>query len=427
MRVVSARQPEAIADVLAAIRTATQRGAPAMLITLASHIAKRGAPWPRRVVFPKGDVLKAWGMPDRRLPLSADAIGTIVSAVRSELIARAEARRHYARAVIDRGLADLLVPIGERSASKAKIAWPRGSEIEIPAGATLRLFLHWEEPLNTRVDLDLSIALYDANWRHVGTCDFTHLRFGEHAAVHSGDLTSAPPPLGSSEFVDLDLAALTKLRARHAVIVVFSFNSISFDRLTYGFAGIMVAPQGDQPFDPRSVAQRFDLSGKSTITVPVTVDLERRRMRWLDVHLTGEGFHHQVGGYRAALAHLGKDFADFTETGARPTLWDVAAIHAAARGNVVYVRERDDEITMYKRRDSETGHARLVRILARDHDGAISVIPAADAPTWFATLRDDLAIPTGSSGFVLDARTTGGEGLTRLAAADLIAELAPKR
>ena len=288
------------------------------------------------------------------------------------------------------------------------------------------MLLHWEEPLNTRVDLDLSVALYDASWRHVATCDFTHLRVAEHAAVHSGDLTSGPPPLGASEFVDLDLVALVTARARHAVMVVFSYNSISFDRLGHGFAGLMIAPRGDQPFDPRSVAQRFDLSGKSTITVPVTVDLERRRMRWLDVHLTSEGYHHQVGGYRAALAHLGKDFADFTETGARPTLWEVAAIHAAARGNIVYVREREGEVTVYKRRDGESSQARLGRILGREHDGSLAEIPRADAPTWFATLRDDLAIPGGSAGYMLDARTSGGEGLTRLAAADLIAELAPR-
>ena len=426
VRTVTTRQPDSIAEVLAAIRAATRRGAPAMLLTLAAHVAKRGSPWPRRVVFPKGDVLKAWGMPDRRVPLPADAMGTIVTTVRGELVARAESRRHFARAVIDRGLADLLVPIGERSAAKAKIAWPRGSEIAIPEGAKLRLFLHWEEPANTRVDLDLSVAFYDASWRYVGTCDFTGLRVGETAAVHSGDLTSAPPPLGASEFVDLELPALTALRARHAVMVVFSYNSVSFDRLTYGFAGLMIAPQGNQPFDARSVAQRFDLSGKSTVTVPVTVDLERRRLRWIDVHLTTQGLYHQVGGYRAALAHLGKDFADFVGTGARPTLWDVAAIHAAARANVVYVREPGGAITMYKRRDSELSAGRLARMLAGEHDGSLAAIPPADAPTWFAVLRDDLAIPKGSTGYMLDARTTGGDGITRLAAADLVAELAPK-
>ncbi|MDQ3299821.1 MAG: hypothetical protein M3619_24850, partial [Myxococcota bacterium] len=218
LRLATAKQPAAFDDVLAAIRTAIPHGAPNTLLVLGSHVRARTAPWPRRIVFPKGNVLKAWTMPDTRAPLRTDAIGTIVDSVRRELLARGEKRKQFARAVIDRGLQDLLVPIGERSASKSKIAWPRGSEAPLPAGDTLRLFLHWEEPANQRVDLDLSVALFNRDWRHVGTCDFTHLVVGARAAVHSGDLTSAPPPLGASEFVELDLAALGKVGAAHAVV-----------------------------------------------------------------------------------------------------------------------------------------------------------------------------------------------------------------
>jgi hypothetical protein len=303
--------------------------------------------------------------------------------------------------------------------------------VTIPEGDGLRLFLHWEEPSGTRVDLDLSVALYDDDWRHVATCDFTNLvvtspRGDEQvrAAVHSGDLTSAPAPLGASEFVDLQLDRLAAGRARHAVMVVFSYNSVSFDRLTYGFAGLMVSPKGPEPFDPRSVTQRFDLNGKSVITVPLAIDLKERRLRWLDVHVRDRGSLHQVGGYRAALAHLGRDFADFVGSGARPTMWDVAAIHAAARANTIYVRDRG-AITTYRRRDHETHVARLGRLMTGDHDGP-SKIPPAKAPTWFAVLRDDLVIPTGSEGYILDSRTSGGDGITRLAAADLVSELGPR-
>jgi hypothetical protein len=380
------------------------------------------------VFFPNSEVLKAWGTADQRIPLRADAIGSIITSVRSELVRRAEGKPRFARAVIDRGLGDLLVPISERAASKAKIAWPRGSEIPIPHGETLRLFLHWEEPAGTRVDLDLSVAMFDESWRHVATCDFTNLVIGGYlgnAATHSGDLTSAPPPLGASEFVDLHLERMHALGARHAVMVVFSYNSISFDRLTHGFAGLMVSPSPDQHFDPRAVAQRFDLSGRSVITVPLTIDLDARRLRWLDVHIKSHADLHHVGGYRAALAHIGKDFSDLASTAARPTLWDVACIHAASRANLVYVRERDGSITQYRRRDGETTVGRLARLLADvDDDGKLAAIPPANAPTWFALLDDTIALPKGSEGYFLDARVASG--VTRLAASDLIAQLAAK-
>src|SRR6185295_3139347 len=112
-------------------RIAVTRGAPAMLLVLASHLARRGRPWQRRVYFPKGEVLRAYTTPDKRVLLRADAIGAIVGGIRHELLVRAETRPKFQRAVIDRALVDLPVPLGERTASPAKIAWPRGSELAI--------------------------------------------------------------------------------------------------------------------------------------------------------------------------------------------------------------------------------------------------------------------------------------------------------
>jgi hypothetical protein len=397
-----------------------------MLLGLASHIARRTAAWPRRVFFPRGEVLKAWGAPDLRAPLRSDAIGALVALLRAELVARAGAKRNFARAVIDRGLADLRAPTGERAASTSRIVWPRGSAVALvdPAPQPLRLFLHWEEPPGTRIDLDLSVALFDAAWRHVATCDDAHLIVGDRAVVHSGDLIAAPPPLGASEFVDIDLARLRALGARHAIMVVFSYDAVPFERLNHGFAGVMPQPADGTAFDPRSVAQRFDLHGWSAITVPLAIDLERRQVRWLDVHITGHGALHAVGGYRAALAHIGRDFADLADTGARPTLWDIATIHAAARGNIVYVRDRGRGFAVYRRRDKEQTLARLARIHAGDDaDGALDELPPANAPTWFALLRDDLELPPGSAGYALDPRAERDD-IDQLSAADLVGELA---
>lgn len=423
IRSAQTRQIDALQTIVKAIELACAKGPPATMLTLMSHVARRGAQWPRRVFFPKGEVLRAWSMPDFRPPLRSDAIGITVGAIRRQLLARAEQRRQFPRAVIDRALVDLPLPINERTLSRAKLAWPRGSELALPQGQALRLFLHWEEPPTTRVDLDLSVALYDEYWRHVGTCDFTNLVVGDRAAVHSGDLTSAPPPLGASEFVDLHLERLALMGAKHLVMAVFGYNNVPFDQLTHGFAGLMHAPGGDQAFDPRAVVQRFDLRGRSVITVPLTIDLAERRLRWLDVHVAGHGALHEVGGYRAALAHLGRDFADLLATQARPTLWDLACIHAAARGNVVYIRERDGSLTTFRRRDTEGKLTRLARIMAGGgDDGRLEAIPVADAPTWFA-LVTGVPLPRGSIGYALDARDLGSDVEVQ-SAGDLIAELA---
>ena len=431
IQVAQARQPDALAAVIGAVEAAAPRGTPAMLLELASHVARRTEPWPRRVFFPSGKVLKAWGAPDRRPPLRSDAIGAVVALARAELVSRAAARRNFARAVIDRGLVDLVVPIGDQVASSSKVVWPRGSEIEVPelaSGGPIRLVLHWEDPAGARVDLDLAVALFDADWHHVATCDVANLVVGDRVAVHSGDLTSAPSPLGASEFVDLEIARLRALGARHAVVVVSSKTSIPFDRLTHGFAALMARPADGEPFDPRSGARRFDLQGTSAITVPLVIDLEARRLRWLDVHLTRRGGHGglpQLGG-RVALAHLGRDFADLATAAARPTVWDIAAIHAIARANIVYVREASGPIAVYRRRDKEQALGRLARLhTGDDPDGVLDELPPANAPTWFAVLRDDIALPDGSAGYVLDPRGVNqrNDRIERLSAADLVSDL----
>jgi hypothetical protein len=434
IRVAAARQPDALAEVIAAIGRAVPRGAPALLIGLASHIAQRTAPWSRRVYFPTGELLKAWSEPDRRAALPGEAIEAIVALARAELINRAAARRNFARAVIDRRLGDLRLPIGGRAYDRARTAWPRGSELDLPAlgpGDAVRLVLSWQQSAGAAVDLDLAVVLFDPQWRHVATCDPDQRVIGDRAAVHSGDQRSAAPPHGASELIELEVDRLRSLGARHAAMVIHSAATTPFARLFRGFAGLAVRPAGATPFDPRELVQRFDLPGTSLINVPLIIDLEARRLRWLNVNVTGHSALRHVGGYRAALAHLGRDFADLAHSAAQPSLWDIAAIHAVARANIVYVRERAGGIAVYRRRDTEQALARLARLHAgRDPDGVIEDLPPANAPTWFALFHDDIALPSGSAGYVLALRAGAelpedslNQPIDRRSAADLINEL----
>jgi hypothetical protein len=265
IRIAQVRQPDALAQVIGAVEAAVPRGAPAMLLGLASHVAGRTEPWQRRVFLPRGDGHKLWATTDRREPLRADAVGAIVALARAELVSRASARRNFARAIIDRSLVDLLV-----------------------------------------------------------------------------------------------------------------------------------------------------------LTVPLVIDLAARQLRWLD----------DRAAERETPVRIGRDFVDLARPGARPTMWDIAIIHAVARANIVYVRERDGTIAVYRRRDGEQTLARLVRLHAGDDpDARLEELPPANAPTWFALAREDIALPQGSTGFVLEARerdpaADDANARESLSAADLLGDLA---
>jgi hypothetical protein len=319
VRLAQTRQVEALQTILKAVELSATKGPPAEMLALAAHVARRGRPWKRRVFFPRGRALGAFSRLDKRTPLRGDAIAVMVGAIRRQLCARAEVNRQFARALIDRGLVDLLVPTHERKIARTKAHWPRGSEIALPDGQQARVFVHWQDAGTGGTELDLSVSLFDHEWQHVATCNgrtpTVAGRSDGHAAHHVAE--------GCTQMIDLHLEQLSELGVRHIVMAVASGRRVRVDRLPHCFAGVTLLPVAE-PFDPAAVAQRFDLSGRSLIKVPLTIDVSERRLRWVDVHIHHRTELDAVGGYHAALAHIARDFADQIGTHARPSMWDVA-------------------------------------------------------------------------------------------------------
>jgi hypothetical protein len=413
-------------EVVASLEAVVPRAAPALLLTAAAHLRRRHAPFARRVFFPKGEATHAWGTEDRRPLLPGDTIGQLVGPLERELLRRAERLPSLPQALLDEALTEMLVPFAEKTASRALVAVPRGSVLDLPRGELLRFFVHWTEAKERRVDLDLSVALYDAKWWLVDLCDYTNLRVAGDAAVHSGDVTSGPSPLGGAEFLDVDAPKLLARGVRYAVPAIFSFNSVSFDRMEEAFAGFMVRNGTEgRHFDARAVEQRFDLQGSAMIALPLVIDLEARKMRWVDVKVPSDDFFHSVGGARGNIAHLGKDTMAYFGTGARPTLWELACLHAAARTRTVHVRRRDGRMAVFTRAQDEDASRFLWRLRRLEGAQEVSRLELGTAPTFFAGLTDEPSLPEGSEGYALRFRNTEADRVKRLAAGDLVAALKP--
>jgi hypothetical protein len=413
-------------ELVSSLEAVAPRAAPALLLTAAAHLRRRHAPFARRIFFPKGEATHAWGTEDRRPLLPGDTIGQLVGPLERELLRRAERLPPHPQALLDEALADLLVPLAEKTASRSLVAVPRGSVLELPQGEHLRFFVHWTEPKGTEVDLDLSVALYDAKWWLVDLCDYTNLSVDGDAAVHSGDLTSGPAPLGAAEFLDVHAPRLLARGVRYAVPVVFSFNSVPFDRMEDAFAGFMVRDGKSGPhFDARTVEQRFDLQGNAKISVPLVIDLEARKLRWVDVKVPTDDVFHSVGRARGDLAHFGKDTMAYFGTGARPTLWELACLHAAARTRTVHVRRRDGHVAVLTRDPDEDAGRFLWRLRRLEGAREAPRLELGSAPTFFAGLSDEPSLPAGSEGYALRFRHTEADQVKRLAAGDLVSALRP--
>lgn len=308
---------------------------------------------PRRVFFPRGDVVRSWTAPERRDPLPKALVTELRATVDRELARRASILPSFDLAIIDAKLLDVPAPNRARASSAQLAGWTRGTRLQLPEFEVLRLFLHWVELPSVRVDLDLSCAFYGNDWAHAGHCDYTSLRFSNDAAIHSGDFTSAPQPFGATEFLDLTIAELAAAEVRFAVPVVFSYNDVPFERLPEAFAGFSLPTARDAQFDAGRVVQRFDLRGDARMLVPFIIDVANAELLWVDVHVTSRGFGHRAGRHSSNLGRLGADLWDHFTARSRPTMLDLAMWHAVGRANDVYVADFEAHSAVRIARDAD--------------------------------------------------------------------------
>ncbi|MFI7328895.1 MXAN_6230/SCO0854 family RING domain-containing protein [Streptomyces rubiginosohelvolus] len=429
--------PDALAGVL---EHGLAGAGPGPLLAALGRLRIRDVPGGRRVFFPRGQVTHSYTLDDTRPPLPAPTVERVCALLEREVLRRLSTASRFDLAVLDEGLAALAVPSAESAAAKALVAVPRGSTQPLPEGEVLRMFLHWMQPPAETVDLDLSVAFFDADWTYLGLCDYTNLVYRNRVAVHSGDLTSAPAPRGASEYADLDLDGLTRAGVRFAMPVVFSYNNVPFELLPDAFAGFMALPSVDgrvAHFDPRTVRQRYDLIGHSRVHVPMVVDVERRTFLWTDLHLPPSEGYHSVSRHIDELGRAGRDLYQYFSAG-RTTLWDLAVWHAAARTDEVAVSRRRG-LARYRRGAGEdtAAFADRIRTLrtpdteephgtgSGDGDGVAAVERAAAGKRVLLAVVNGDAAPEKVSGTVyrLLPGPVDSCGLDRVAAGDLVAVL----
>ncbi len=353
--------PDSHGLLVEAVGTAVSDVSPTVLTAALGQV--RTPPGDLRLFFPRGGTTRIWTTVDEREPLPTELGSALAGVLVSEMLRRATALPRYRRAFLDEELSRLSAPGSERDASGTLLRMTRGSAQPIPLDDELRLFLHWVEPAGQRIDLDLSVMVLDAEWRFIGLCDQTRLRFDQDGLVHSGNLTSAPGPEGATEYVDIDLRAVRRVGGRYLLPVVFSYNDVPFDQLERGFMGVMRQPTG--LFDPAAVEDRFDLTGPAKILLPFGIDLHNRELRWYDVNLNIAGYSPSIVRMGGQVALMAAALEEVHGAGDRVSLWELCCWHAAARSDEVAVRCADGSVVGYLRDPAEELTTFARRLTAR--------------------------------------------------------------
>ena len=274
-------------------------------------------PW-RVVAIKAATGTKTTLIPSTRRPGPADA--AVVRAVEEAL----RQRKRLGRIAVDQGMYEgYTAPVGLRSASPGMRTAGRGTRLPLPEGETIRFFLHWRdlpeappkalgpagpaaaEDRDTRVDLDLSAFFVSEDFTRTEQIAYYNLR--STAAVHSGDLTSAPD--GAAEFIDVTLAEALRQGWRYVVMTVHSFSHHPLSEVPECWAGAMARgadPQSGEIFEASTVMQRLDLVSPTFNATPFVIDLAERRLIWWDLPV-GVGEHQVANLDRSSnrvLAHL---------------------------------------------------------------------------------------------------------------------------
>lgn len=310
----------------------------AVLLQTLAHFRHREAekvPDQLRVFIPKGQVGKLVAIRDELPPLDRTLVRAVIDVCRVTLIRRFEDRPPLGKVWVDPALKDYFVPLSQRSASKSLRTLVRGSRLPMPDASTLRFFLWWKEGKvegveTGRVDIDLSAALYSADWHYLEHVSYTNLRSAKYRACHSGDITSAPQ--GACEFIDFEVDSVAA-HARYLVPCVFSYTAHPFANLPECFAGWMARaePGSGEIFEPSTVVDRVDLSAGSRICAPAVFDLVDRKIVWADLALRArEQMNTNLESNARGLVHLARGVMQMH----KPDLYELFTLHARARGTL---------------------------------------------------------------------------------------------
>lgn len=311
---------------------------------------------PVRVFFPKGNLARATSIKNELPEIPVNVCKNVARICRDALIEQYRNKDFIGNVYIDDELKNYLVPFSQRSASKAVKTIVRGSQLPISNDAkAIRGFIWWTNTGKEkgyyyddgRVDIDLSAAIYDENWRYVEHVSYMNLRSHKYRAYHSGDITNGGSVNGNgvAEFLDVDIDAVAKNAGRYIVYQVYNYTSQKFSELPNCRFGWMERADVDsgEIFEPTTVEMKMDLTAEGTTAIPVIFDCVERKFIWCDMNLGiersyygGNNLESNLSGVTAtcyAMTHLNK-----------PNIYDLVMLNAVARGNVVTDRNNADII-----------------------------------------------------------------------------------
>ena len=342
----TSRDPDAVIETFAAVAPNVPER---LLFTLDKYLASRQL-LPKRVFLPKGNENRIQIIDDNRAPIADQDIAATRAVIRGEMHRRFSALEPLGKVWIDPAFADRLLPINQRGASSSITPVTKGNRYPF-SGDIVRLFVHWSNGDAERVDVDLSIVLYNNQMTQIDHIAWTNL--SGYGCQHSGDIQDAPN--GASEFIDFDVVEMLKKGVRYIAAAVNVYTGQRFRQFPC-FAGYMErdAIGSGAVYQPETVKWKFDCKTSTTAHNPIIFDLRGRMVIFADMSSAARRFGRVASEHDKQKA-LTEAVLSLPQR--KPTLHDVLLAHANARGLLV---SREEAETVYDIADADEIMAQFV-------------------------------------------------------------------
>lgn len=322
-----------------------------VLLQVKEHFANRTKKLESRVFFPKGNLAKCHCIENTLSDIDEKYCSAIVKICENALIENYKSKDFLGNVYLSEDFKRYIVPFSQRSANKALKTIVRGSRLPIDGNTkAMRAFIWWTNMDNdSRVDLDLSAAIFDENWNYMEHVSYTNLRSDRYNACHSGDITNGGSVNGDgvSEFLDVDIDSVVKYGARYIVYQVYSYTGQKYSDMPHAMFGWMSREdvKSGEIYEPKTVEQKMDLASQSTVCIPVIFDCVNREVIWCDMNLSLNGCHSNYGGNNVESNLSGVAATCYSMVNmSKPNLYDLIDLHIRARGLRVDNKEEADVV-----------------------------------------------------------------------------------
>ena len=319
-----------------------------VLLQIKEHFKNRQEELSTRVFFPKGCLARSYAIENKLPDIDKKYCDAIVKICENALVEIYKSKDFMGNVYLSEEYKNYIVPFSQRSASKSLKTIVRGSRIKLKEKAkAMRAFIWWTNTDDERVDIDLSATVFDENWNYINHVSYTRLRDNEMCIYHSGDIIDGGDVngIGVSEFLDLDIELVVDVGGRYVVYQVYNYSQQTFGNLPHAMFGWMEREGIDsgEIYEPRTVAQKMDLTSQSKVCIPVIFDCVERKFIWSDMNVSLDGCHHHRGGNNVESNLMGVAATCYSVVNMKkPNLYDLIELHIRARGLRVENKEEAD-------------------------------------------------------------------------------------